>query len=298
MKKSIFIVFGGAVFVAFVAAFAVQLSLGSTQKEPIKIEREARVNVLVAAKDLNIGQELVDSSLHWQSWPKATVFNGAIIQKSNEKPLDVLSGRLRRDVAQGEPVLKSSLVGQSKGNFVAASLLPGMRAVAIRVSAESMVGGFLEPGDNVDVILTYKESIRTESDEDPRIKKLIELNLDKFAAETILENVNVLAIDQKAQRPDEGKVKVGKTVTLAVKAREAEKLALAGQLGDLTLSLRGIGDDKKADANLPTITDARLTSIGDELFQKSKDIIQSEGMGSKNTLKIFNGAQMQAISVR
>lgn len=298
MKKSIFIVLGGAVFVAFVAAFAVQISLGSSKAAPVKIEQEARVDVLVAAKDLQIGQELGSLSLRWQSWPKATVFKGAIVRQDNEQPLDVIEGRLRRDIAAGEPVLKSALVGQSKGNFVAASLDPGMRAVAIRVSAESMVGGFLEPGDFVDVILTYKQKIRTESDEDPRIKKLIELNLDQYATETILENVRVLAIDQKAKRPDEGKIRVGKTVTLAVEARAAEKLALAGQLGDLTLSLRAVGDNAVADASLPTITDARLTSIGDELFQKSRDILQSEGMGSKNTLKIYSGAQMRAVSVR
>lgn len=298
MKKSMFIVFGGAIFVAFITAFVVQLAVGSNQNAPVKIEQEARVDILVAAKDLRIGHELGESSLRWQSWPEATVFKGAIIREEDQQPLDVIKGRLRRDIAEGEPVMKSALVGELNTNFVAASLDRGMRAVAIRVSAESMVGGFLEPGDFVDVILTYKETIKTDRNEDPRIKKLIELNLDKYATETILENVRVLAIDQKAERPDEGRVKVGKTVTLAVKARQAEKLALAGQLGDLTLSLRGVGDDDVADQNLPTITDARLTRIGDELFQKSEEIMKNENIGSNGMLKIFSGANVHAMPVR
>ena len=297
MKKSIVIVFGGALLVASLVAFTVQMSLGSTNAK-VEIKKEARVQVLVAANDLRMGQDLSDKDMRWQSWPKGTVFKGAVVREGDQKPLDVIEGRLRRDIAQGEPILDSALVKKSKGNFVAASLKPGMRAVAIKVSAESMVGGFLEPGDYVDVILTYKENIQSPSDEDPRIKKLIELNLDKYAVETILEKVHVLAVDQKAQRPDEGKIRVGKTVTLGVEARDAEKLALAGQLGDLTLSLRGIGDETTADSNLPTITDARLTSIGDEIFKKSKEILRSSGIGPQNTVKIYSGAAVNAVSLR
>lgn len=298
MNKTIFIVFGGALFVAFVVAFAVQLSLGGKKQEPVQIQQEARAEVLVATKDLAIGRELSAGDLRWQSWPKATLFSGAIIRKDGEDAASALEGRLRRDIAKGEPILRSALVSESKGNFVAASLNPGMRAVAIKVSAESMVGGFLEPGDFVDVILTYKETIRTETDEDPRIQKLIELNLDKYATETILENVRVLAIDQTAKRPNEGKIRVGKTVTLAVDRRAAEKLALAGQLGDLTLSLRGIGDVSEAEEKWPTITDARLTSIGDELFRESQKMRNTDSVTTKNTLRIYSGNAVNAISVR
>lgn len=298
MNKNILIVFGGALLVAFIVTLVVQLSLGGKKQEGGEVQQEARVEVLVAAKDLTMGTELAGSDLRWQSWPKASVFAGAVMRQNTQEPLEALSGRLRRDIAEGEPVLRSALVAESKGNFVAASLQPGMRAVAIKVSAESMVGGFLDPGDFVDVILTYKETIRTDKDEDPRVQKLIELNLDKFAAETILENVRVLAVDQKAKRPDEDKIKVGKTVTLAVDRRAAEKLALAGQLGELTLSLRGIGDEAVSDEDLPTITDARLTSIGDELYRESQKLRQARGGSVSGQLKIYNGEALQAVTVR
>lgn len=298
MNKNIIIVFGGALVVAFLVALAVQLSLGSKKQAPVQIQQEARVEVLVATKNLSIGHEIGDDDIRWQSWPKGTVFIGAVVRKESEETTEALSGRLRRDVAEGEPVLRSALIAESKGNFVAASLKPGMRAVAIKVSAESMVGGFLEPGDYVDVIMTYKETIRTETGEDPRVKKLIELNLDKLAAETILQKVRVLAVDQKAKRPEEDKITVAKTVTLAVDVRSAEKLALAGQLGNLTLSLRGIGDNQTAEEKWPTITDARLTSIGDEIFKETQKIKNGAGVVSNNKLKIYSGGAMNIISVR
>lgn len=299
MKKNIVIVFGGALLVAFLVTMAVQMSLSGNTAPAPQVQQEARVEILVATKDLSMGRELKSGDLRWQSWPKATVFSGAVVRANDENAIDALSGRLRRNVSEGEPVLRNALLQESKGNFVAASLDPGMRAVAIKVSAESMVGGFLDPGDFVDVILTYKETIRTETDEDPRVKKLIELNLNKFATETILERVRVLAIDQKAKRPeDESKIKVGKTVTLGVDARGAEKLALAGQLGELTLSLRGIGDENVAEFRPPAITDARLTSIGDELFQKAQELKNQKGLGSRNTLRIYNGNAMSSVSVQ
>lgn len=298
MNKNILIVFGGALLVAFLVAMAVQLSLGGNKQAPVQIQQEARAEILVAAQDLIMGAELKKDDLRWQSWPKSTIFAGAVIREESQSPQEALSGRLRRDVAEGEPILRNALVAESKGNFIAASLERGMRAIAIKVSAESMVGGFLEPGDFVDVIMTYKETIRTETDEDPRIKKLVELNLDKLATETILERVRVLAVDQKAQRPEEGKIKVAKTVTLAVNVRAAEKLALAGQLGELTLSLRGLGDEGITEEKWPTITDARLTSIGDEIFKEAKKLQNGRGAPARNTLKIYNGSAINSVSVR
>jgi pilus assembly protein CpaB len=290
MNKNILIVLGGAVAVALLVAVLVQVSLGGGDKE----SNEERMMVLVASKDLGIGRELQEGDLRWQSWPKGSVFAGAVIQGEDEKePHEVLTGRLRRDVAEGEPVLKTALLGESKGNFVAASLEPGMRAVAVKTAAQNMVAGFLGPGDFVDVILTYRETIRT-TDKDPRVQAMIELNLDKTATETILQNVRVLAIDQSATRPEDEKVKVGKTVTLAVTAQDAERLALAVELGEITLALRGIGDDKVVVKEWPTISDARLTKIGDEIFSEYEKLKKESGHNS-NTVRVYNGDQAQNV---
>lgn len=294
MNKNVLIVLGGAVVVAVLVAMIVQISLGGKKPEVIE---EAKVQILVAANDLKIGEELRAADVRWQEWPQNNIFPGAVVRKDNEEEAgSVFTGRLARNVAKGEPMIKAALVGESGTNFVAASLEPGMRAVAIEVSASSMVGGFIGPGDFVDVILTYKETIRTD-DDDPRVKSMLELNLDKMATETIIQNVKVLAVDQTATRPEEDKIKVGKTVTLAVTAQDSERLALAQGMGDLTLALRGVGDDRYVVKEWKTVSDARLTSVGDEIFEEYEKLKKDAGIHS-NIVRIYNGAQVQVVPTK
>ena len=294
MNKNIMIVLGGAIAIALLVAMLVQVSLGGKKK--VAPVQEAKVEILVASKDLGIGRELQDDDLRWQEWPKNSVFPGAITRKDGKKASEALEGRLARDISKGEPVLESAMLGKGKGNFVAASLESGMRAVAIGVSASGMVGGFIGPGDYVDVILTYKDSVST-NDDDPRVLEMLELNLDKLATETILQNVKVLAVDQMAQRAEDDQIKVGKTITLAVSAQDAERLFLATELGDLTLALRGVGDDKVIQKSWPTVSDARLTNMGDEIFTEYKKLQKDAGINT-NIVRIYNGSQVQTIQTK
>jgi pilus assembly protein CpaB len=296
MNKNVLIVLGGAVLVAVLVAFLVQISLGGKKAAP-----EDKVMVLVASKNLGIGTELKDDSVRWQEWPKSSVFPGAIIRTEKDKDKEageMLKGRLARDIASGEPVMKNALLGEAKGNFVAASLEPGMRAVAIEVSASSMVGGFIGPGDYVDVILTYKSQINTDSDESPQIKNMVEMSLQKMATETILQNVKILAVDQTAKRPEEEeKIKVGKTATLAVSAHDAEKLALAQDMGTLTLALRSVGDNTIVQKEWLTTSDARLISVDDEIFTEYRRMQNGAGINS-NIVRIYNGPALHNAPAR
>lgn len=300
MNKNILIVLGGAIAIALVVAILVQVSLGGKQQaQPVEVVKEETVQILVAAQNLGIGRELQEGDARWQEWPKSSVFPGAVVREENQTASEALKGRLRRQVAKDEPVLKSAILDEGKGNFVAANLGPGMRAVAIKVSAETMVGGFIGPGDFVDVILTYRENIRAD-DDDPAVQQMIELNLDKAATETILQNVKVLAVDQTATRggeDDDGKIKVGKTVTVAVSAQEAEKLTLASQIGELTLSLRGLGDDVIVEKDWQTVSDARLTTIGDEVYGEYSKMRENTGVNA-NIVRIYSGNQLQQVPAK
>lgn len=294
MNKNVLIVLAGAVLVAVLVAVMVQVMMGG-KEEPVV--QEAKVNILVAAKDLKIGQELREGDVRWQPWPKTSLFPGAVRQLEKQPAKDALEGRLARNIAKGEPVMKTALLGQSKGNFVAASLEPGMRAMAIEVKAHNMVAGFVGPGDFVDVIMTYKISFKKNGKDNPVLNDLVAMNVDDTATETILQNVKVLAIDQSAERPSDDKIKVGKTVTLAVNAQDSEKLSLASEMGDLNLVLRGVGDDVVVEKKWPTISDARLSTIEDEIIQEYERIQQELG-GSADTLRIYSGNAVQAIKTR
>lgn len=293
MNKNILIVLGGAVLVAVLVAMLVQITLGGSDRS-LEVSDVPTTQILVASKNLRIGQELIPGTVRWQSWPQNSMFPGAIRRDGEQLAEDALEGRLARNVAEGEPLMRSALLQQSKGNLVAASLEPGQRALAIEVNASSMVGGFIGAGDFVDVMLTYRARVSSD-DKDPNVQNFIALNLDNYATETILQNVKVLAVDQTAQPPkDDEKIKVGKTVTLAVTAQDAERLSLAGELGQLTLILRAVGDDTIVQRTGPVISDARLTNMGDEIYHGVKKIKEESGK-NRQSVRIYNGGQVSTV---
>lgn len=292
MNKNVMIVLVGAVVVAVLMAVMVQMMLGG-QKKAAPVKEEPRAEILVAAKNIGIGAELKPGDLKWQTWPKASLFAGAVVRKEAQPAEEALSGRLRRDVSAGEPMMASYLLGQSKGNMVAASLEPGQRAVSISVSANTMVAGFVAPGDYVDVVLTYQQSLSVDGD-DPLLRELVREGLNRTAVETILENVKVLAVDQMVQRPEENKIKVGKTVTLALNVEQSERVILAGRMGLLTLVLRGVGDDAVVKRDWPITSDARLVNADDEILEKYKRLKNEAGIQSNN-VRIYSGGAVQVV---
>lgn len=291
MNKNIIIVFIGAVVIAVLVAVLVQFSL-KTKQPPAPIASAPQIEVLVAAKNLQLGKTLEAGDMRWQKWPADSVFSGLVKRDKNERAEKALEGRLARAVSSGEPMLKSALLSNTQGNIVAASLEKGQRAVSIGVSATSMVSGFITPGDHVDVVLTYKENIDDGGDD--MADSFIAMNLDKLAVETILQNVKVLAVDQLAKSPKDNKVKVGRTVTLAVDLERAETLALASEIGTLNLVLRGVGDDAEVAPSWPINSDARLTKMDDDVLARYREHVKATG-GDRRTIKIYNGNALQSV---
>ena len=113
-----------------------------------------------------------------------------------------------------------------------AAILPaGMRAISTEISAETGAGGFILPNDRVDVILSRR---------DRDAEKIS--GGETLVTETILLDVRVLAIDQTVEEKNGQRVVVGKTATLELAPRQAERLALARQMGTLQLALRSLAD--------------------------------------------------------
>jgi len=308
MNKNILIVLCGAVLAAVLVALLVQMTLGG--KKPSTTI--SAVEILVAAQNIKKGDDLDKGDLRWQEWPDESLFKGAIIRKDDADANGVLKGRVERSFAEGEAIKRSDLI-KEEGNYVAARLKAGERAVSVKLAAEDMVAGFITPGSYVDVILTYTEKIEfanknrsNGSDaENTRVQEMLELNVDRYATETILENVRVLAVDQKAEQNKEEKIKVGKTITMAVTIRDAEKMTLASEMGRITLVMRGVGDDIVV-GNEKTLSDARLTTLDDELYDeylKIKKLKPKKTTDSKfsydapSVLKIYSGAVVDTISL-
>lgn len=293
MNKQTMIILGGGLCVALLVALIMQAMLSPSEPQQPVIAQIETSRILVASKDLKIGEALTEESMEWKSWPDDAVFAGAI----NEDEIEVvegqpaLEGKLLRDVAAGEPLTRNVVAGESKGNFVAATLKEGMRATAIKVKAESSVGGFIKPGDQVDVIMTY--DVRLPSDE--QVREAAENVINKKAAQTVLEDLRVVAVDQEAKELE--KASVARTVTLEVTPEQAELLALADSMGSLSLALRQLGDKTRRigeNGKLPVATtDVRMSNVMQELLGNEN----SSGT-TRSIVRIYNGANSQELVVR
>ncbi|TCJ38924.1 Flp pilus assembly protein CpaB [Parafrankia sp. BMG5.11] len=190
--------------------------------------------VLVAQRVLPTGTIITADAIGFQPWPKELVKDAYYID--GESDVSKLLGTVVRfPVTAGEPVTQGSLVAPGDRGFLAAALGPGMRAVTVPVSAKTGVGGFIFPGDRVDLMLT--QTVKSNGDSG-----------DLKASETILRNIRVLATDQSTtqEKSENGTtvVKQFRTVTLEVTPKIAEKVAVAQTIGTLSLSLRSIADSQ------------------------------------------------------
>src|SRR5437764_6622098 len=190
--------------------------------------------VLVAKKALPVGTIIDADSFAFQPWPKELMQNAYYLEGSPDgDPRKLMGTVVRYQITAGQPVTRGALVGPEDRGFLAAALGAGMRAVTLPVNVTTGVGGFVFPGDHVDIMLT--QNVEGGGD-GPSLK----------VTETILRNVRVLATDQRLTDKDkDGKIEVKtfSNVTFEVTPRIAEKLAVAQSMGTLSLSLRSIADN-------------------------------------------------------
>jgi pilus assembly protein CpaB len=231
MSVTRFAIMGLAVGSAVLAAYLAQGFLGrEPQERVVEVNRIASTEVLVMAQDVKLGDRLSRSRMTWQSWPNDSVRGHMISRRTRPAAMQELeNARARTDMFEGEPVSDRKIIAPDAAGFMAAILPRGMRAISVRISAESGAGGFILPNDRVDVILITKQ---TESGSRPRTM-----------SEAVLTNVRVLAIDQTFQTNEQGQqVVVGKTATLQLDPKQAEILAMVESSGQLTLALRSLAD--------------------------------------------------------
>ena len=203
--------------------------------------------VLVAANEISQGQVVTRADLRWQDWPVEAVADIFITSGNRPDALDDISGSIARfTVSSGEPINEIKLVRADHGGFMSAILPSGMRAISTRISPETGAGGFILPNDRVDVLLT-----KSDDENNPG------RGGDSYVSETVLRNVRVLAIDQTIREEDGEQVVVGKTATLELGPEQAEVLALAEQIGELSLALRSLSDSQAAGDMPETVNDRR-----------------------------------------
>ncbi len=205
---------------------------------PVRAVKEPTDEVLVARRSLPAGTLLKPDHVTWQAWPKEGV-NEIYIVKGKAKQDEMLGAVVRAGVTKGEPITTARIVKPGDRGFLAAVLKPGMRAVSVQVNATTGISGFVFPGDRIDLILSH--GIQVDVTEGTRQRR---------ASETVLSDVRVLAVDQKTDDQD-GTPSVAKTATLEVTPKQAELVAVAVELGKLSLSLHALTPSDSEDDRLP-----------------------------------------------
>jgi pilus assembly protein CpaB len=241
MKPKTLILLVVAVGCGLVASYMTSRLLAERNAPPPKIEDAE--TVLVAKTRVPSHQRLKEPEKYFEERevPAGVAPKGAL------KSLDAIKDKMvSRPLGEGSYVTPEDVV--TAANFgLAANLPPGMRAVAIRVNAESVAGGFVLPQSRVDVISTVKAG-------------------EGSITRTILQDMLVLAVDMKSGRnQDDPNAMVAQTVTLAARPEEVERIRVAGGVGELSLSLRPIGDNSRLPLRGSKALDlTRPISVADE----------------------------------
>jgi pilus assembly protein CpaB len=248
-----------AAIAAIALAFVVRGAFAPKKAAPTPVATAAApastptVKVLVAQHDLPVGARLTAADMTWQDWPAANInpaffTDGAAPQVQpagaagaarkaaqaagglfgNAAMQSVVGAVVREPVLAGEPIVARKIVRAGEGNYLSVVLGPGMRAMAVPVNVDSAAGGFILPGDRVDVLLSRDGGERG------------------LITQTVLRNLRVLAIDQTAEAAKDAKSIVGAVATIEVAASDAELLAdaqaEAKKGGSLILALRAYTD--------------------------------------------------------
>jgi pilus assembly protein CpaB len=218
--------------------------------------------VLVASRDLPLGTTLAEGDLAWQEWPVEAVNPTFIVNslKTNatiEVPKDdpaAAAGKVAKSAAikagnavvgasqmEGlygsvvkesilakEPVVLRKLVRDGEGGYMSVVLQPGTRAVAVPVTVETGAGGFVLPGDRVDILANRQTEIPAPAG---GVKTVM-------VSSTLFRNIKVLAIDQTTTVAKNTQAAIGASATLQIPSNDVEFLLQSKAQGDLFLVLR------------------------------------------------------------
>ncbi|WDI33194.1 Flp pilus assembly protein CpaB [Hyphococcus flavus] len=214
----------GVALVAGAAAFFLMLG-NDTEIAPVQIVepvREETVRVLVSSNNIQRGQRLTLEDTRWIAWPKKAVQPNFITEETTDAREELESAVARSLIVAGEPIVNAKIVKAGSSGLMAAILAPGMRAVTLRVSPETSSGGFILPGDRVDILFAAGRDGR------------------EGGARTIFENVRVLAVNTTYSENTENSHIDGSNVTLELSPNDAEAFTSARGAGSLNLVLRSI----------------------------------------------------------
>lgn len=270
MRKSTIVMVTFAVVFGLLAVFIAQAWLsGQAERRMRSIEAQKKpvsTNTIVVAKQrLPFGVELAQDQLREVPWPAEALPEGAFATIN-----ELMSAGKRvvlSPVEANEPVLSVKVTGPGQRATLSALVGEGMKAVSIRVNDVEGVGGFVLPGDRVDVVLTRQ------------------IEKGNATTEVVLQNTRVLAVDQSAD-DRATKASIAKAVTLEVDTIGAQKIWLAASVGSLSLLLRKAGESSAERTRRVTLDDLSKPEIATPERNTATSNVSVQRGGTRQTYEV------------
>jgi pilus assembly protein CpaB len=218
--------FSVLIFAFVVSAGASLLLYRLIASRVTKANSEPAAQVLVAARNLDLGTLLRESDLKMGGW------NGPLPQGALLRKEDVVGRGVMAAIYDGEPIVENRLAPKGAGAGLAATIPAGMRAVAVKVNDVVGVAGFVVPGMRVDVLISGNPPGGAAS--------------TGMVSKTLLQNIEVLSAGQNFQKDAEGKPVQVQVVNLLVTPEQAEVVNLASNETKIQLVLRNPLDTQTA----------------------------------------------------
>jgi len=231
---------GGGVFFAM-QNLNTAAPVQETKAAPVvQIQEVKYVPVLAIDADVPTGNRITADMLTRIKWPEEALTSNLInLEDEPDAKAEFANSLARQPLVQGEAITRAKVIMAGESGILAAQLSPGMRAVTTRISVDTAAGGFIQPGDRVDIIMRENYTIRRDNTDQTQQARIERNNL--FIAQTLFENVKVLAIDQTfTTGPESGAAIPGSTATFELSQSDSELLQEAEGYGDIYLTLRGV----------------------------------------------------------
>lgn len=277
------------VIVAF-GAISIYKKMAATDKGALVEKNEPSNRVLVAARDLSAGSFVnAAADINWFEVERESITADHI--REGTTSINSFDGAIvRRSLRAGDRVSPEMLMKSGEGGFLSAVLEEGKRAISVSVNATSGNAGFISPGDRVDMIVTRRLRLAGEGSGE-----------DQIISETFLRNIRVLAVDQSVDNP-ENKAILAKTVTLEVTTEEAEQIAIATELGKISLALRSMAGAVKeqAEKEAAATSDIKPEAGTDlmNMYGGTKKEPRLRDASSTSRIRVIRGDQVENLEMQ
>jgi pilus assembly protein CpaB len=210
-------------FIALVVSCIFTFWLSKKFAKPVAAAPPVKVQYVAAAKSLDAGEVLSTDDLKLVDWPNNQQLEGAFSKA------DGLVGRtLMYPLPADQPIVEKQLASAGAGVGLAPRIPAGMRAISLKSDEVVGVAGFMAPGTHVDVLVTFRTGFTGDQ-----------------TTQTVLQDVQILAVDQKTAPDPQGKPVTANVVTLLVNPDDAEKAVLAAAQGSVHFVLRNGTDHER-----------------------------------------------------